>query len=91
MEPQASTAAPPPVAALVATTEEATHSLGDQPNVRIATFPCRVGRERRKATSARPRSADLRLGAAPQLNDLYLLDPRRKHLHISGEHFAIER
>lgn len=90
MERHESTTVPPPVAALVATTGEATRSLGDRPNVRFATFPCRVGRERRGPTSARPKSADLRLAVAPQQNDIYLLEPYRKHLHVSREHFAIE-
>ena len=90
MEPQESAATRPPVALLVATTDEARRSLGDKSNLRIATFPYRVGRERRVAGSAHPRSADLRLGVAPQLNDLHLIDPWRKHLQISREHFAIE-
>ena len=90
MEPQESPATRPPVALLVATTDEARHSLGDKSTLRIATFPYRVGRESRVASSAPSRSADLRLGVAPQLNDIYLLDPWRKHLQISHEHFAIE-
>ncbi len=90
MEPEEPTATPPPVASLVATTEEASLALGGQSSVRISTFPCRVGRESRVVTSARPRSDDLRLGSAARLNDLYLVDPLKKHLHISREHFAIE-
>ena len=91
MEPQVAPTTRPPVASLVATTEEATLALGGRSEVRVTTLPFRIGRERRVAGSTRPASFDLRRGAAPQLNDVYLLDPPRKHLQVSGEHFAIER
>lgn len=81
----------PPTASLVATTEEAVRALGGQPGLRVTSFPFRVGRERRVAASRRPASTDQRLGAVPQLNDVYLLDSVRKQLFISGEHFVIER
>ncbi len=90
MQPQEPTATPRPVASLVATTEEATQALGGRSDVRVETFPFRVGRERRVETSARSGSEDLRIGVEPQLNDVYLPDPLRKHLHISGKHFAVE-
>lgn len=90
MEPETHTPTPPPVALLVATTDEARHSLCDKSTLRMATFPFRVGRESRVATPVEPRIAELRLGVAPQLNDVYLLDPWRTHLQISREHFAIE-
>ena len=91
MEPQEATATPPPAALLVATTEEATRALGGRSEVRVTTLPFRVGRERRGGYSARPASFDQRIGAHRQLNDVYLLDSMRKHLYVSGEHFAIER
>ena len=75
----------------MAITQEATHALVGRSDVRVTTFPFRVGREKRAVASTRRTSGDLRVGTAPQLNNIYLLDPRRKHLHISGEHFAIER
>ena len=90
MHPEGTTVAPPPVASLVATTEEATRALGGRSDVRVTTFPFRVGRERRVRASAQPTSGDLRLGVESQLNDVYLPDPLRKRLHISGKHFAVE-
>ena len=40
---------------------------------------------------AAPVLIELRLGAAPELNDLYLLEPSWEDLlHISREHFAVE-
>jgi len=80
----------PPVDSLVATTEEATRALGGRSEVRVTTFPFRVGRDRRVGAFAHPTSRDLRLGVESQSNDVYLPDPLKKHLHISGEHFAVE-
>ncbi|MDA1185929.1 MAG: hypothetical protein O2930_14960, partial [Acidobacteria bacterium] len=85
------TATHPPVASLVAATEEARHALGGRSDVRVTTLPFRVGRERREAGSTPPAFADQRRGTAPQLNDVYLLDSMRKQLYVSGAHFAIDR
>ena len=79
------------VATLVAVTKEATLALGGQREVRITQFPFKVGRESRLAAPADPAVIELRLGVAPQLNDLYLVEPTWTDLfQISREHFAIE-
>jgi hypothetical protein len=90
MQPQGTTVTPPPVALFVATTEGATRALGGRSELSVTTFPFRVGRERRVGAPAHPTSAELRLGVESQLNDIYLPDPARKHLHISARHFAVE-
>lgn len=80
-----------PVAALVATTKEARHALGVQHEVRIERCPFKVGRDSRGWAPAKPSFIELRLGIAPQVNDVYLLESSWADiLHISREHFAIE-
>lgn len=80
-----------PVATLVAVTEEARRALGGQREVRVTQFPFKVGRESRVAAPANPRLIELRLGVAPQVNDVYLVEPAWADLlQISREHFAIE-
>ena len=87
-EPEVSS---PPVAVLVAVTKEATFSLGGQREVRVTQFPFKVGRENRVAAPADPSLIELRLGASPQLNDVYLVEPTcADALQISREHFPIE-
>jgi len=79
------------VATLVAVTKEAERALGGKSEVRVTQFPFKVGRESR-VSNAPPHVVELRLGVAPQLNDVYLLEPQESDLwHISREHFAIER
>ena len=81
----------PSVAALVAVTKEATLALGSQRKVRVTHLPFKVGRERRVARPANRILGELRLGVAPQLNNLYLFEPQCADLlHISRKHFAIE-
>ncbi len=81
----------PSVAALVAVTKEARLALGGQQEVRVTQFPFKVGRESRVARPANRILVELRLGVAPQLNDLYLVEPQWADvLQISREHFAIE-
>ena len=81
----------PPIIKLVAATREARASLGGRPEVRSQTFPFNLGRESRVATQASPGMKDLRLGVAPQVNDVYLLESKSAHLlYISRTHFAIE-
>ena len=84
----------PSVATLVTMTpltKEATLALGSQREVRITQFPFKIGRERRVAPPANRTPVELRLGVAPPLNDLYLVERARAHLlQISSEHFAIE-
>ncbi len=84
----------PSVATLVTitpVTKEAKLALDNQREVRITHFPFKIGRESRVATPANPPPIELRLGRAPQLNDLYLVEPRWADLlQISREHFAIE-
>lgn len=81
----------PSVATLVAVTKEAKLALGGQREVRVTHLPFKVGRESRVAPPANRILAELRLGVAPQLNDLYLVEPQwADYLHISREHFAIK-
>ena len=76
---------------LVATTDEAVRSLGGKSEVSITEFPFKVGRESRSPDTDRKEFTGLRLNVAPELNDLYLLEPRWSDiLQISREHFAIE-
>ena len=82
-----------PTAMLAATTQEAARALGGQSDLRITAFPCKVGRESRTAASQKSASGDVRLGTAPQLNDVYLIEAPDANLHlmhISKKHFAIE-
>ena len=75
---------------LVAVTEEAERALGGQREVRLTHFPFKFGRESRSPES-QPRMTELRLRAAPELNDVYLLEPKWSDLvQISREHFSIE-
>ncbi len=77
--------------ALVAVTKEAKLALGDQHEVRVTQFPFKVGRESRMARPANRLLVELRLRVAPQLNDLYLVEPQGVDvLQISREHFTIE-
>jgi len=81
-------------AILVPATEEARQALGGKASVRVATFPFKVGRESRSPGSASriANFIELRLRKAPQLNDLYLIEPpSHSGFHISREHFAIDR
>ncbi len=76
---------------LVAVTKEAKGALGGRREVHITQFPFNVGRESRVAPPANRTPVELRLGVAPQLNDLYLVERAGAHsLHISSGHFAIE-
>lgn len=82
---------PSSVATLVATTREAGFALDGRREVRITRFPFKVGRENRLAALADPSLIERRLGNAPQLNDVYLVEPPPAGLsHVSREHFAIE-
>ncbi len=75
---------------LVAVTEEARHALRDV-EVLIDHFPFKVGRESRTALSKLSMSLERRLGSAPQLNDVYLVEPVvSQFLHVSREHFLID-
>ncbi len=91
MRSHESVASSSPVAALVATTKEARRALDAPHEVRVMTFPFKVGRESRVAAPADPALIELRLGASPQLNDVYLVEPTWADvLQISREHFPIE-
>ena len=75
----------------MATTDEAVRSLGGTREVPVTEFPFRVGRESRSPDADRKEFTELRLRVAPELNDLYLLEPRWSDiLQISREHFALE-
>ncbi|MBI3047735.1 MAG: FHA domain-containing protein [Acidobacteria bacterium] len=83
----------PAIAALVAVTEEARRALSGRHAVDIARCPFLVGRESRSPNlPATPPKVELRLGIAPQVNDIYLVEPAWTDLlHISREHFLIDR
>jgi FHA domain-containing protein len=89
----ATTATAKRTAALVALTEQAQAALGGRTEVRINRFPFKVGRESRMSSFAKLKSElERRLQRSAQLNDLYLLEsPSAGPLHISREHFVIER
>ena len=56
----------------------------------IERFPFKVGRECRSAVSKAVMSVERRLGIAPQLNDIYLVEPVLQVNHVSREHFLID-
>lgn len=74
---------------LVALTEEARIALRGEQHV-IERFPFKVGRESRLAGRRAREVSERRTSGAPQLNDLYLVEPGEV-LNVSREHFAIER
>src|SRR5260221_8232070 len=80
-------------ATLMAVTPEAQSALGNRLDVRIGQFPFKIGREGR-SPSPLARLADIierRLGAAPESNDLYLLEsPFSAEHQISPAHCSIE-
>ena len=72
-------------------TDEARGALDGKPEVRITAFPFKVGRESRVGAMEKLKSAiERRMSGAPQLNDLYLIEPLSVSLHISREHFTIQ-
>lgn len=91
MDPQKSAGSASPVVALVAMTDEARAALAGRAEVRMNAFPCTVGRESRSKPRADTMLPELRLGRAPQVNVVYLMERSwADSLHISREHFAIE-
>lgn len=78
----------------MAVTEEAARALGGTRELRVTQFPFKVGRERRSHPADDKPSVDYaqrRLGEAPPVNDVYLLEEAAAgSLYISGAHFAIE-
>jgi hypothetical protein len=79
-------------AALVAITPEAVRALRGLTRVELTHFPFKVGRESRAPEPATGDRVELRLGAAPDLNDLYLVEPRWSDLmQVSREHLQIEQ
>ena len=82
---------PPATPRLVATTDEAMRALGGQRELPLTHFPFKVGRECRSPETDKKEITELRLRVAPELNDVYLLEPRWSDLiQISREHFSIE-
>ena len=76
---------------LTAVTAEAKAALAGEEYVELTVFPFRFGRESRSGDRRRPMAlTDRRLKAAPLNNNCYLLD-FGEPLHISREHFQIER
>jgi hypothetical protein len=76
---------------LVPATPEAAASIGHRPEIRITTFPFKVGREGRMRVNQPKGDVERRVGGAAPLNDLFLLEPAAPVLNISREHFLIER
>lgn len=72
---------------LIALTDEARRALKGDQRV-IDEFPFKVGRESRTASGVWT-SGERRVGQAPQLNDVYLVDVADV-LNVSREHFQIE-
>lgn len=73
---------------LVALTEEGRRVLHGDQHV-LERFPYKVGRESRTG-SARWAAPERRVGGAPELNDLYIVE-HGEVLNVSREHFQIER
>ena len=74
---------------LIALTKDARAGLGTG-EITIERFPFKVGREYRTAAKKAVMSVERRLGMAPQLNDVYLVEPVRQVRHVvSREHFLI--
>jgi pSer/pThr/pTyr-binding forkhead associated (FHA) protein len=80
---------------LLPVTEEARRALGYDEEIQITHVPFKIGRESRSPSPVKRMTAELerRFGEAPQLNDVYLLEPpsATTALQISREHCAIER
>jgi pSer/pThr/pTyr-binding forkhead associated (FHA) protein len=74
---------------LVALTAEAHAALQGKQHV-IERFPFKVGRESRLGRDRSWQGGERRAGAAPQLNDLYLVESGEV-LNVSREHFLIEQ
>ena len=73
---------------LVALTQEARGVLHGEQRV-IGVFPFKVGRESREGSGGWV-APERRVGAAPALNDLYIVE-HGQMLHVSREHFQIEQ
>ncbi len=78
----------PTVFKLIARTEDARRVLG-MAEISIKRLPFKVGRENRTAATKLVMSVERRLGLAPPLNDLYVVDPVLTH-RVSREHFLID-
>ncbi len=75
---------------LIALTKDARDGLG-MDEITIERFPFKVGRECRTALRKALMSVERRLGMAPQLNDVYLVEPVLQVQHVvSREHFLID-
>jgi hypothetical protein len=76
---------------LVALTADARRAISGLDELDLTVFPFRFGRESREPHRRRPMAKlDRRLHEAPPNNEFYLLD-FGEPLHISREHFQIER
>jgi hypothetical protein len=75
---------------LVALSDGARHAI-DGEFLTIERFPFRVGRESRSMLARMASELERRLGTAPQVNDLYIVEhPLEKFHHVSREHFLID-
>ena len=84
------TARPQPAVTLIPITEEARCALG-MAEISVERLPFSLGRDSRAASYLAPRivlSADRRRGLAPELNDIYLVEPTPPY-QISREHLRI--
>ena len=78
------------VVRLIALTKDARDGLG-MAEMTIDRFPFKVGRECRTTLKKAVTSVERRLGIAPQLNDVYLVEPVLQIDHVvSREHFVID-
>ena len=76
---------------LIPQTDGAKNAIHGNEKLIIPFFPYRLGRESRHAEGKVSQEIlERRIGKTPQNNDFYLIDPGRM-LHISREHFLIEK
>jgi len=89
-EPVWRTARPQPVVTLIPITEDARCALG-MAEISVERLPFSLGRDSRALSYLAPRmvlSTDRRRGLAPELNDIYLVEPTQPY-QISREHLRI--
>ena len=72
-------------------TSEARASIQEKNEIKLDTFPFRIGRESRiRMVNGKPQLMERRKFQAPPNNELYLIDIGRR-LNVSREHFQIEK
>ncbi|MCD6333799.1 MAG: FHA domain-containing protein [Candidatus Latescibacteria bacterium] len=72
-------------------TSEARASIQEKEEIKLDTFPFRIGRESRiRMVNGKPQLMERRKFQAPPNNEVYLIDMGRR-LNVSREHFQIEK